>query len=331
MVKTILNFIRINWFLFAIIFTLFFAYESYCIGIPIKTGQGFTDIIVVVMFLILGLSIESKKAFKGIKNIKLHIYLQLFMFATIPLYFWATAFPFKNYFGGFLIIGIYALASLPTTISSCNAFTGMTGGNVVGSLFNSTFSNIIGIVIFPFLMTLLLNKSGNSLPLIEIFNIFKSLFLKIMFPFVIGQITQSVFGSRVSKHNKKFGLVNSLLILLLVFFAFYGAVSNNVLQSQTKELVIPFLYIAFSNVFFIFLSYIGGKLLKFSREDMITTLFVAPQKTLAMGVPLLSAYLIHASNKLLGIAILPLLFYYLWQLLSAGILKGLIDNKVLKL
>ena len=52
-----------------------------------------------------------------------------------------------------------------------------------------------------------------------------------------------------------------------------------------------------------------------------TAVFVAPQKTLAMGVPLLSTYF-AAQPEVLGIAMIPLLFYHPWQLLTAGVAKG---------
>ena len=46
-----------------------------------------------------------------------------------------------------------------------------------------------------------------------------------------------------------------------------------------------------------------------------------PQKTLAVGIPLLSTYFAH-DPELLAVAILPLLFYHPWQLMIAGFIKS---------
>ena len=49
--------------------------------------------------------------------------------------------------------------------------------------------------------------------------------------------------------------------------------------------------------------------------------YAAPQKTLAVGVPLISTY--FASNpEIIGLALLPLVFYHAWQLLVAGVVKS---------
>ncbi len=62
--------------------------------------------------------------------------------------------------------------------------------------------------------------------------------------------------------------------------------------------------------------------LRFSGPETISVLYAAPQKTLALGVPLLSAYFAD-DPAVLGVALLPLLFYHPWQLFIAGILKSL--------
>jgi predicted Na+-dependent transporter len=50
-------------------------------------------------------------------------------------------------------------------------------------------------------------------------------------------------------------------------------------------------------------------------------LYAAPQKTLAVGVPLVSTYF-AASPEILGLALLPLVFYHAWQLLVAGFIRS---------
>jgi len=61
--------------------------------------------------------------------------------------------------------------------------------------------------------------------------------------------------------------------------------------------------------------------LRFPRENLISAMFAAPQKTLSLGVPLISAYFAR-SPQTLGLALLPLLLYHPWQLLIAGLLRN---------
>ena len=59
------------------------------------------------------------------------------------------------------------------------------------------------------------------------------------------------------------------------------------------------------------------------RPTPTPPLFVAPQKTLALGAPLLTTYF-ASEPDVLGLALLPLIMYHLWQLAVAGFLPRVI-------
>jgi predicted Na+-dependent transporter len=83
----------------------------------------------------------------------------------------------------------------------------------------------------------------------------------------------------------------------------------------------PFAYLALAHILILLIAYAGARLLHFSRENTVSVLFVAPQKTLALGVPLITTYF-ASTPEALGTALLPLVFYHAWQLLVAGLLKN---------
>jgi predicted Na+-dependent transporter len=83
----------------------------------------------------------------------------------------------------------------------------------------------------------------------------------------------------------------------------------------------PFAYLAAAHLALLALAYGGARALRLSPQNTISVLYVAPQKTLAAGAPLLSTYF-AASPEILGVALLPLLFYHAWQLLVAGVVRG---------
>ena len=61
--------------------------------------------------------------------------------------------------------GLFALACLPTTVSSCTVFTGMAGGNVSGAIFNAALANMAGVFITPLLFSFMLGRSTLALPM----------------------------------------------------------------------------------------------------------------------------------------------------------------------
>jgi len=196
---------------------------------------GFTrTVLIVVLFLIAGFTLPSETIAGGLKDYRLHLYVQAFIFLL-------TTLPFRSHWDHQLYAGIFAVAVLPTTISSCIVFTQVSGGNLMGTMFNAALANSLGVVLSPLLLSLLMRGAGDPLPAAHI------------------------------------------LILLI--------------------------------------SYSGARMLHFSRENTISVLFVAPQKTLAVGVPLITTYF-ASTPEALGIALLPLVFYHTWQLLVAGLLKN---------
>ena len=92
-------------------------------------------------------------------------------------------------------------------------------------------------------------------------------------------------------------------------------------MESLKSMLFPIFYLAVSHILLLIVIFAGGKMLRFSDQNLVSLLYAAPQKTLAMGVPLLSTF--FANNpEILATAILPLIFYHAWQLIVAGFIKS---------
>lgn len=165
-------------------------------------------------------------------------------------------------------------------------------------------------------------KSGEQLlSSNEIINIIFNLIQIILLPFVIGQFAHFIFPDFAKKHTRKLNFINNILVLSIILFSFSTAATNNTLRAELPNIIVPIAYVAVSCIFLTFLSFIWGRLLKFSHEDIMSIIFTAPQKTIAMGIPLLSTY--FADNpKLLSVSVLPIIFYHPWQLFIAGLIKN---------
>jgi len=323
---SILQSLRKNWFLVGLLVVITAAVLLPGLGKEMNAGGLTTKIIVLILFLSAGFTLPSEQIKSGLRNYKLHLYLQLFVFGIIPLYFFITARFFNNYLDGYVVIGLYALAVLPTTLSTSVVFTQTSGGNVVGALFNSAFANVAGIFISPLLLSLFLSGTVAALPSEEIASILKSLVLTMLVPVVVGQLLRRIFTTVANHIRKKLTESSSLLILLIVFMTVSSTAANPEFYSMLLKLAVPFIFLAVSHILFVFLSLKGAKLLKFSEEDCVCVIFVGPQKTMAMGIPLLSVYFASRPD-LLALAIFPLLFYHPFQLLIAGFLRSMVIKK----
>jgi sodium/bile acid cotransporter 7 len=316
-----INFLKKQWFIVVMCLMILGGALLPSLGSKLNPGKITTTALVIALFFLSGLSLPTETLRAGMKDFRLHVFIQVFIYIVCPLYFMVTAFPFKDVMDGRLIVGIYALACLPTTVSSCIVFTQLSGGNTIGTVFNASLSNLSGIFISPLILTLFLKGSGNPLPMEETIRIFQDLVIKMLIPFAIGQGLHIGFKKFAVTYKNVFGRISSCFVLTIIFFGVSRSVENASFQTYWQQLLLPFVYLAVSHIVLLVLAFFGARFIGLNRENIISTLYAAPQKTLAMGIPLLSTYFAH-QPEILGIAILPILFYHPWQLFIAGLIKN---------
>lgn len=322
-----MKFFKKNWFIFGIFAALFFGLTAGDAGIFLNRGSWFSNMLVVIIFIITGLKLPAEAVRNGLKDVRVHIYIQFFIYIAVPLYFYFSSSLFKNVFDPGIMIGIYALAALPCTISSCIVFTQNAGGNVVATMFNAAFANIIGVFVSPLLLSLMLRTSAGMLPSEQLIVILRKLALMMLLPIGAGQVMRRWLSEAVERKKKALGVLTNVFILLILYFAFSKSASEPGFISNLKSMIKPYLYLAVSFILLNALASGGAALLRFNTEDRISVTFTAPKKTLAMGVPLLTTYF-ASSPELLGAALLPLIFYHPWQLFVSGILQEVIRKKM---
>jgi len=323
--QKMLSFLKNNWFIIGLLCVIVIGFNTPLISQNLDHKGIASNIITILIFIVIGVTLPTNSIKKELKTIKVHLYLQTFIFIIVPTYFFFTSIFFQNYSNGYLVYGILALAVLPTTVSSCVIFSQTSGGNTLVSIFNSAVSNILGIFLSPILLSFLLSRSsiGGGLSKGEIQSILLGLIWKMLIPIIVGVVLQRVVGPIEKKKIKLCNIFSNILILLVVLISFSKVSSNSTFIEALPTMVVPFLYLALSHLILVGLSYLGAKVLKFSKSDTIATIFVAPQKTIALGVPMLSIYF-STNPALLGFALLPLLFYHPWQLMVAGFLRSII-------
>lgn len=309
--------LRMNWFMVGIV-----AVTGAGLALPglaaLNPGGIVTNIIVVLLFLGIGFTLPGEAVVAGLRNFKLHLFLQIFIFVLTPLFFLLSSGLFG--FPPEVRLGIYALSALPTTISTCIVLTQAAGGNTAGSMFNAALANVSGVLLSPLILSLMLRQAGRSMPMELLLEIVIGLGWKMILPLIAGQLLHLRFRSAADAGKGRISALSNLLIIILVLLSMAKSAGTPEFFTRLSSMGWVLLYLALAHYVIIALALAGGKVFGFSREDRISIAYVAPQKTLAMGVPLLGAYFAW-EPQILGVVLLPLLFYHPWQIVNAGLIR----------
>ncbi len=315
------GFLQRQWFILALIPAVLFGVlypEAAFLNLEGKT----TSIIVALVFLGMGFTLPSESLVSGLAKWKIHVFIQVFIFLFIPVFFLLTIPIFRSLVSTEIYIGLLALAVLPTTISTCSVFTQISEGDVALTLFNASFSNIIGVFVSPVLLSILLQEVGRVMPISVLITIISGLALKMVLPLLVGQVLRFVFLTSAARLKKAIGVGSNLMILAIVFFSMAESAATPMLGENLRSMFIPVVYLTVVHLVLIAIAVGIARIANFTGPETISVMYAAPQKTLAMGIPLLSAYFVD-EPLVLGIAILPLLYYHAWELFISGVLKSL--------
>jgi sodium/bile acid cotransporter 7 len=315
------GFLRRNWFLLGMAAAIVLGLLAPEAGRRLNPGSVTRLALIAVLFLIAGFTLPAEAIRKGLGSWRLHLYVQLFLFLLTPALFLLSSLPLRPLFGPELSAGILALSVLPTTVASCVVFTQVSGGNVVGTLFNAALANLCGVFLSPLLLSLLLRGAGRALPAGELAAALRELSLQILLPLAAGQLLRLRWRKQAEAGRAALSQLSNALLLGVIFLTMAASAGDPAFLANLGRAPWPFAYLALMQLLLVALAYGGARLLGFARADVIAACFAAPQKTMALGVPLISACFAR-SGLALGLVLLPVLLYHPWQLLVAGFLRN---------
>ena len=204
---------------------------------------------------------------------------------------------------------LFFSAILPTTIASCVVFSRNAGGNADYALGHATLSNLLGILLVPFLWFGSFANGGT----------FEFLFLKIftlvMAPCFVGWFLARIFPVLKEITDKEwYGQVPMLGIAFLVYLSMCDG-----LYSTDKEIFLLMLREVFPFCLaFVVLLHLSGWVFSMrwskNREIQVSQFFCLSQKSLATGLPIASVLFSESQEALFTIT-LPLFCIHFLQLL----------------
>jgi len=280
-------------------------------GITLKNNHG-TDVIIFIVFILSGLLIESNQIIAGIKDIKatLLALAVIIIFAPIAALL-LSFFPMDTG----VIIGLFIVSAMPTTLSSGIVMTGTAGGNMAHALFVTIVSNFIGIFSIPIILSILLAflNQGKELD-IDQGAIITKLILLVCLPLAIGIAAKAKIFRAGQLAKFKLQIVNQCLIILVVFISLGGA--KQVLLGKGTAIFSILILVSVFHLMLLGSSFLLVKFFKMKQGRYESIVFMGSQKTLALSVMIQVTYFSE-----FGIALLVCVTHHIVHLMMDGYLS----------
>lgn len=289
----------------------FFATDKSPISLDIIGSIGIS-----LIFFFYGLKISPEKIKNGLRNWRLHLFVQLSTFLLFPMIILLIRPLIQTDAANDWWLGFMFLAALPSTVSSSVVMVSLAKGNIPGAIFNASISGLIGIVITPLWMGMFIQGSQVDF---DMGAIYIKLLLEILLPVVLGISMQKYWGEFAKTYQRQLTLFDKSVILLIIYKSFGHSFEAKVFESIDVLIILIIFMLTFILFYLIFfVTGLIAKSLNFSKEDQITAQFCGTKKSLVHGT-VFSKILFPASFPI-GILLLPLMIFHAIQIFIISII-----------
>lgn len=277
-------------------------------GAAFQLVDGLAVAAIALLFLLHGLRLPRAAVLQGLGHWRLHLVILGVTFLAFPVFVVLLQMLMPGFVAQPLWAGMLFLAALPSTVQSSIAFTSMARGNVAGAVVAAAASNLLGIVLTPFIVMLLSEATGASVSLAGVGRIA----LLLLAPFVLGQILRRWLADWVEKTRRITSVTDRATIILAVYVAFSEATNEGLWKVLPVSDILRLALLSVLLLALVMLTSGGiGRMLGFSREDRVAIVFCGSKKSLATGIPM--AKLLFAGS-MVGPVVLPLMIFHQIQL-----------------
>lgn len=275
------------------------------------------------IFFFYGLKLGPEKLRAGMRNVRLHVLIQLSTFLLFPIIVLAF-YPFAK--GGTsenLWLAFLFLAALPSTVSASVVMVAIARGNLPGAIFNASISGLIGVAVTPLWMGIFLQQSEADF---ELLDVYLKLLTEILLPVIGGLLLQRYFGNAITRHAAKLAYFDKAVILLIIYKSFARSFEEGVFAAVALAELAWILIAVIALFFFVFwLAGAISKSLGFSTEDRITAQFCGTKKSLVHGT--VFAKILFPAGFPVGIIFLPLMLFHAFQILTVSIIAARLGRR----
>lgn len=268
-----------------------------------------------LIFFFYGLSLDNAAIANGLKNWKLHVSVQLSTFLLFPLVVLPFYPMFKDTSYELLWLAFLFMAALPSTVSSSVVLVSMAKGNLPAAIFNASISGILGVIFTPLWLLPFAHKTDVAF---DFSAIYLQLTTEIVIPLALGLLLRRFLAKLALKYKKELDLFDKSIILLIVYKSFVHSFEDKIFSSINLLSLIVLITVVLLLFFFIY--NLTGKIsqwLKFNHADQITNQYCGTKKSMVHGAVFSEA--LFGSSSVVGILLLPLMFYHAFQILIISI------------
>lgn len=312
-----------NGFIIALITAIILAY-FFSTALELLPVQQIIDIGVGFIFFFYGLKLAPAELKMGFFNYKSHLLIHLTTFVIFPLLTMLFIPFFEGGTQSKLWLAIFFLGALPSTVTSAVVMVAIARGNLPTAIFNASVSGLIGIVVTPLWMSIFMMKSGEF----DFLEIMSDLIIQIVLPLFLGVILQRFLGKWANRYSKQLSLFDKAVIILIVFTSFSHSFNSNLFENIKWTDLLKL----FGIVIFLFLGVYNltgylCKLFGFNLQDTITAKFCGTKKSLVHGSIMVK--IIFGTNPSVGLFLLPIMIYHIFQLVMVSFFAQNYRNKIL--
>lgn len=269
-----------------------------------------TDLCVAILFFLYGAKLSREDIFAGLTHWRLHVVVLASTYALFPVLVLAFKPVLTRFMDPMLVIGVLYLATLPSTVQSSIAFTSIARGNVAAAICAASLSSLLGVIITPALVSLLINLEGA----LDFWASAGKIMLQILAPFIVGHLLRPWIGAWVARNRPWLNFFDRGAIILIVYAAFSASIIEGLWQQIGLTAILAALGVsAVLLSLVLFITQRTARVLGFSVEDEITTVFCGSKKSLAAGMPM--AKVLFAGVPSVGAIIFPLMLFHQLQLM----------------
>lgn len=278
---------------------------------------------IIAIFFFQGVGLPTERFGQSLGQWRLHLFVQGFCFLLIPLVTWGLLTLFAGAMPSDLVLGFLFLAVLPTTISSAAVMVGLAGGDLPSAVFNTAFSNLLGVLTVPIAANWILS-TGTAME-IPVAPLLGKVALLLAVPLILGQLARRWLKDWAAQQKSRLTFFSNLVIFFLVYTAFCDAFTSKSSNAAPAGETVAWA-IGGSVVLLACVTGLAWILAwRFPHPQRIAAFYCSSQKTLAAGLPLAGAiYAVGDISSLppLSTFALPLLCFHPLQLILGGVLAG---------
>ncbi|MGL6193514.1 MAG: bile acid:sodium symporter family protein [Thermoguttaceae bacterium] len=268
------------------------------------------------IFFFYGLGLSWRKFVEDLENWHMQVVVHFFTFLAFPCLVLACTKFCEPFNPQEIWIGIFFLAALPSTVTSSVVMVSIAKGNVPAAIFCASISSVLGLLVTPLWMSYYLSNASFNF---DLWATVRTLIILVLVPIVVGMALNKKFGTLYQPYKKTVQFLDQLIVLMIVYVAFCESFIEKVF-SAINVVYLATLFVEMIALFVIIYSliFLVCRLLKFNRDDTITTLFCGSKKSVMHGTAM--GKIIFAGNPAVGIILLPIMVYHALQLVIISVI-----------